>query len=127
MYPETAGPRCSVVHACTTMQTGTSQYVSSWNICGKQDHLLHKRVVAGITKLEASERHGPPLTQLIDQKEALLELHVGNENIARVFFFFQRGQQIIITNGYVKKQQNVDARELERARTCKQDWEQRQA
>ena len=34
----------------------------------KQDRILHKLVVAGIKKLEMSERHRPPLTQLVDQK-----------------------------------------------------------
>jgi phage-related protein len=92
----------------------------------KQDRILHKLVAAGIKKLETSERHGPPLTQLIDQKDALFELRIGDKNIARVFFFFQQGQQIILTNGYVKKQQKVDTRELERARTYKKDWEKRQ-
>jgi phage-related protein len=92
----------------------------------KQDRILHKLVVAGIKKLEASERHGPPLTVLVDQKDVLFELRIGDKNIARVFFFFQQGQQIILTNGYVKKKQKVDTEELERARTYKKDWEKRQ-
>ena len=41
-------------------------------------------------------------------------------------FFFRQGREIIITNGYVKKQQKVDTRELERARMYKKDWEERQ-
>ena len=92
----------------------------------KQDRILHKLVVAGIKKLETSERHGLPLTALVDQKEVLFELHIGDENIARVFFFFEPGQQIILTHGYVKKQQKVDVGALERARTYKKDWEKRQ-
>ena len=32
----------------------------------KRDRILHKLVVAGIKKLEEGERHGPPLTALID-------------------------------------------------------------
>ena len=31
-----------------------------------------------------------------------------------------------MTNGYVKKQQKVDMRELARARNYKKDWEERQ-
>ena len=31
-----------------------------------------------------------------------------------------------MTNGYVKKQQKVDMRELEQARMYKKDWEERQ-
>jgi phage-related protein len=91
----------------------------------KQDRILHKLIVAGIKKLEMSERHGPPLTELVDRKYDLFELRVGDKNIARVFFFFQGGQEIILTNGYVKKQQKVDIGELERARRYKKDWEER--
>jgi len=39
---------------------------------------------------------------------------VGKTNIARVFFF-QPGQEIIVTNGYVKKRQKLDQDELQRA------------
>jgi hypothetical protein len=48
------------------------------------------------------------------------------KNIARIFFFFRPGQEIIVINGYVKKQRKVDTGELERARICKKDWEERQ-
>jgi hypothetical protein len=91
----------------------------------KQDRVLHKLVVAGIKKLEMSERHGPPLTQLVDQKYDIFELRVGDKNIARVFFFFRQDREIILTNAYIKKQQKVDTGELARARTYKKDWEQR--
>jgi phage-related protein len=91
----------------------------------KQDPILHKLAVAGIKKLETSERHGPPLTQLVDQQDDIFELRVGDKNIARVFFFFRQGREIILTNAYVKKQQKVDTGELARARTYKHDWEQR--
>src|SRR5216683_8309671 len=92
----------------------------------KQVPVLHNLVVGGIKKLETSERYGPPLTRLVDQKDDIFELRIGDKNIARVFFFFRQGQEIIMTNGYVKKQQKVDTRELERARTYKKDWEERQ-
>jgi phage-related protein len=91
----------------------------------KQDRTLHKLAIAGIKKLETSERHGPPLTRLVDQQYDIFELRVGDKNIARVFFFFRQGREIILTNGYVKKQQKVDTGELHRARTYKKDWEQR--
>jgi phage-related protein len=91
----------------------------------KQDRFVHKIVVAGIKKLEEGELHGPPLTALIDQQEVLFELRIGGENIARVFFFFGQGQELILTHGYLKKQQQVDARELERARSYKNDWKRR--
>jgi|SRR5579863_1564867 len=104
---------------------GTKPVVDFLNDLRRQDSILHKLVVAGIKKLETSERHGPPLTELVDKKRDIFELRIGHTNIARVFFFFQQGQEIIITNGYVKKQQKVDTRELERACSYKADWQAR--
>ena len=86
---------------------------------------LHKLLVAGLVRLKDSGRHGPPLTEMVDTKHDILELRVGDANIARAFFFFQQGQRIVVTHGYVKKRQKVDPRELERARRYKQDWERR--
>ncbi len=90
-----------------------------------KEPILHKLVVAGVKKLEQSERHGPPLTKLVDAAHDIFELRVGSANIARVFFFFRKGREIILTNGYVKKQQQVDAGELRKAQSYKQDWEAR--
>jgi len=73
-------------------------------------------------KLNNSERHGPPLTTQVDAANQIFELRVGSTNIARVFFFFQPGREIIVTNGYVKKRQRLDPRELQRAREYRQDW-----
>ena len=91
----------------------------------RAEPVLHRLVVAGIKKIEQSERHGPPLTEMIDPSEGILELRIGGANIARVFFFFRRGQEIILTNGYVKKKQKVDAGALAKARAYKRDWEER--
>ena len=60
----------------------------------KQNHILHKLVVVGIKKLEASERHGPPLTQLVDQRDMLFELRVGDKNIARSSSFFSKASRL---------------------------------
>ncbi len=87
--------------------------------------VLHKLLTAGIKKIETSERHGPPLTEMVDKDNGILEIRVGDANIARAFFFFRKGQEIIVTNGYVKKQQKVDTGALELARQYKRDWEER--
>ncbi|HLJ80902.1 MAG TPA: type II toxin-antitoxin system RelE/ParE family toxin [Ktedonobacterales bacterium] len=89
----------------------------------QKEPILHKLVVAGIKKIEHSEYHRPPLTEMVDKDHGILELRVGSANIARVFFFFRPGQEIVLTNGYVKKQQKVDTAELKKARAYKQDWE----
>lgn len=46
-------------------------------------------------------------------------------DIARVFYFFVVGSKIIVTNGYTKKQQKADPRELERAYHYKAEYERR--
>ncbi len=91
----------------------------------RSDPVLHKLLVAGLKKIERRERHGPPLTELVDRERGIFELRVGDANIARAFFFFRRGREIVVTNGYVKKRRKVDADELQRARDYKQDWEAR--
>lgn len=54
----------------------------------------------------------------------LFELRVRHAgNIARVFYFFFDGRRIVVTNGFVKKQQKTPRKELERALAYKKDWE----
>ena len=86
---------------------------------------LEKLLVAGLAKLRDRRFHGPTLTAQMDAEHDLYELRIGRANIARVFFFFQPGQVIVVTNGYVKKQQKLDANELARARAYRRDWEER--
>lgn len=86
---------------------------------------VHDLLVAGLIKLANRSFHGPPLTELVDSGEGIFELRVGRANIARGFFFFRSGRQIVVTNGYVKKRQKVDRTELDRARRYKRDWESR--
>ena len=71
----------------------------------RTDHsVLHKLLVAGLRKLK---------------------LRVGRTDIARVFFFFRPNQEIVCTNGYVKKSRKLDPAELARAERYKADWERR--
>jgi len=91
----------------------------------KTQPALAKLLEAGIRKLGDRANHGPPLTEEVDHKNGILEVRVGHTNIARAFFFFRRGREIIVTNGYVKKGQKLDPRELKRAQDYKRDWEER--
>ncbi len=83
---------------------------------------LERLIVTGLEKLRDSARHGPPLTTQVDPINGIYELRVGSANIARVFFFFRPGRAIIVTNGYVKKRQRLDPRELRRAQGYQQEW-----
>lgn len=86
---------------------------------------LHDLLTAGLVKIRNRDNHKPPLTVLVDEEHDLFELRVGRKDIARAFFFFRSGQEVIVTNGYVKKSQKVDARELKTAQAYKRDWERR--
>lgn len=88
---------------------------------------LFALVRAGREKIERGDRHGPPLTRQVDKQHKIYELRVGYGNIARVFFFFWPGRVIYLMNGYVKKSQKLDGRQLQRAREYKRDWEERTA
>lgn len=86
---------------------------------------LEKLLVAGFRKLSQSELHGFPLTRPIQGEDNLYELRVGGANIARAFFFFRPDREIVVTNGYVKKQEKADHSEIQRAIQYKRDWEER--
>lgn len=104
-------------------QDGTEPMKTCLDDLRTTDPILHKLLVAGFKKIRDQSYHGPPLTELVDSKHNIFELRVGSANIARAFFFFRRGREIIVTNGYVKHQQKVDEGELKKARKFKADWE----
>lgn len=53
-----------------------------------------------------------------------LRIQAGND-ISRIFYFFYIGQQIILTNGFIKKTQVTPRSELEKALKYKADYERR--
>lgn len=58
--------------------------------------------------------------------EGLYELRTQqSNNITRIFYFFPAGNNIVLTNGYVKKQQKMDRAEFEKAKRYREDWSRR--
>lgn len=56
----------------------------------------------------------------------LFELRIRSEgNISRVFYFFLDGDNIILTNGFIKKSRRTPTKELALARKYKADYERR--
>lgn len=47
---------------------------------------------------------------------------VQGNNTGRSLFFFFDGQKIVITHGFVKKQQKTPAREIERAKRYRNEY-----
>jgi phage-related protein len=104
---------------------GKKPMVEFLNDVRKSQPTIHSLLVAGIKKLEDDRYLRPPLTKLVDATWKIYELRVGSANIARVFFFFQSGQRIILTHGYIKKSQQLDPKEIERARRYMTAWKER--
>lgn len=52
--------------------------VAEWlEVLRATDPVIEKLVVSGLEKLRNSERHGPPLTEAIDNSPGMFELRVG--------------------------------------------------
>ena len=86
------------------------------------DISLRANAIALINKLKLfGNNMKEPYSKYIE--DGILELRVKHSsNIARVFYFFQVGKKIILTNGFVKKTQKTPARELKRAIEYKKDY-----
>ncbi|WEV75185.1 type II toxin-antitoxin system RelE/ParE family toxin [Bifidobacterium sp. ESL0800] len=58
----------------------------------------------------------------------IFELRVRQStNDVRALYFFMKGRRIIITNGFVKKQNKLPLVELSRAKRYRKDWSERKA
>ncbi|MDR0840323.1 MAG: type II toxin-antitoxin system RelE/ParE family toxin [Christensenellaceae bacterium] len=90
---------------------------------------LHSKMqVKAMDALRILEDEGTRLREPYSKHagEGLFELRIKfSSDIARVFYFFIIGGKIVVTNGYIKKQQRADTKELERAYKYKADYERR--
>ena len=92
---------------------------------GLTDIKLKAKVLHDMELLEmfGNELRQPQSKYLTD---GIFELRTKqSSNIARCFYFFQHGRQIIVTHGIIKKQDRTPPAELSRAIQYKQDWERR--
>ena len=62
-----------------------------------------------------------PLSRHVEDGIFELRTKQGN-NIDRIFYFFVFGNKIIMTNGYIKKQEKIDNTELKRAKKYMNDY-----
>jgi len=88
--------------------------------------VLYALLRSGLTKIEDSDNHRKPLTEIVDKKARIFEVRVGRTDIARAFWCFGKGRGVIVVlSGYVKQQQALDRGELDRARAYKKEMERR--
>ena len=86
------------------------------------DDKLREKTVKNIYELsELGSNARPPLSKHISDGIFELRSKQGN-NIDRIFYFFVIGNKVILTNGYIKKTDEVDKRELNRAKRYRDEY-----
>ncbi|OOO00671.1 MAG: addiction module toxin RelE [Epulopiscium sp. Nele67-Bin004] len=93
------------------------------------DSLTPKLRAKAIRDLEILQEYGNNLREPHSKyiEDGIFELRIKfSSDIARIFYFFIVGNKIILTNGFIKKQQKTPKREIERAKTYKKEFERRQ-
>lgn len=81
--------------------------------------------VKTLRSLQLLREFGPELREPNTKPlgEGIFELRtVQGNNTGRSLFFFFDGQKIVITHGFVKKQQKTPAREIERAKRYRNEY-----
>ena len=78
--------------------------------------------------VELLERYGPQLGMPFSRhlEDGISELRVvrGSDS-ARILYFFVVGKRIVLTHGFRKKTQKAPRREIERAKSIRKDWRER--
>ena len=88
----------------------------------KQDRKMQAKILTNITRLadEGTNARGPLSKYL---RDGIFEIRsqVGN-NITRILYFFCLGQEIVLTNGFVKKTQETPDSEFQKAKRYRDDY-----
>ena len=78
--------------------------------------------------IELLERNGPMLRGIHSEHlgDGIFQLRAQQgSNITRVLYFFVSGRKIVLTNGFVKKEQKTPRSEIELAKKYREDYERR--
>lgn len=83
---------------------------------------MRAKIVRTITMLEANGYElREPLSKSLEDGIFELRAQVGN-NISRVLYFFVIGKKIVLTNGFIKKQQKTPKNEIALAKKYRDDY-----
>ncbi|WEV46514.1 type II toxin-antitoxin system RelE/ParE family toxin [Bifidobacterium sp. ESL0690] len=91
------------------------------------DEKLARKLLDDIDMLRVYGNHlREPYSKRVS--DGIFELRVRqSRNDVRALYFFMEGRRIIITNGFVKKQNKLPLVELSRAKRYRKDWLERKA
>ena len=74
--------------------------------------------IASLSVLGKNAR--PPLSSYVE--DGIFELRTEQGGWTRIFYFFIFGNEIVMTNGYIKKQNKLDKTELAKAKRYRDEY-----
>lgn len=90
----------------------------------KQNNKVQAKIVWTFELLEDLERVPETFLKHIENTDGLYEIRVQfGSDIFRIFCFFDKGQLVILANGFQKKTQKAPKKEIEKALKIKAEYE----
>ena len=90
----------------------------------KQREKVKAKIIWTLELIEELERIPETYLKHIENTDGLFEIRVQQgSDIFRIFCLFDEGQLIILTNGFQKKTQKTPKKEIEKALTIKEEYE----
>jgi phage-related protein len=90
----------------------------------KQRVKVQDKIIWTLDLIEAIPKIPETYLKSIEDTDGLYEIRVQlGSDIFRIFCFFDRGQLVVLTNGYQKKSQKTPKREIEKALKIKEEYE----
>ena len=90
----------------------------------KQRDKVKAKIVWTFDLIEDLEKVPETYLKHIENTEGLLEIRVQQgSDIFRIFCFFDKGQLVVLANGFQKKTQKTPKKEIDKALKIKQEYE----
>lgn len=90
----------------------------------KQNKKVKAKIVWTLNLIEDLERVPETYLKHIENTDGLYEIRVqSGSNIFRIFCFFDKGQLVVLVNGFQKKSQKTPKKEIEMALKIKKEYE----
>jgi phage-related protein len=90
----------------------------------KQRDKVKDKIIWTFELIEELERVPETYLKHMENTEGLFEIRVQQgSDIFRIFCFFERGQLVVLANGFQKKTQKTPRQEIEKALKIKEEYE----
>jgi phage-related protein len=90
----------------------------------KQREKVRAKIIWTFDLIEEIEKIPETYLKYIENTDGLYEIRVQSANdIFRIFCFFDKGQLVVLANGFQKKTQKTPRQEIEKAQKIKKEYE----